>query len=476
MLRRSRIDRWSIAALLAGAALRAIFVLHHARFSGDALVYGDLAHNMLAHHVFGFTEDVIRPTLIRLPGYPLFLALCFIIFGNANYLAVLWVQVAIDLATCMLLASLAARILGPRAGRWTLWLAALCPFTANYAAAVLTETCTIFCVALTFFALERWLACWRASARGDAIGPGWALLTGVALSASVLLRPDQGLLAAAVVPAMLWVGLQRRSVALNRSFTQRLLPAILASLVVALPLALWGARNWRVFHVVQPLAPRYANDPGETVPFGFQRWYRTWAIDFTSTFNIYWNYDGNPLNIADLPSRAFDSPQQLAQTRALFAQYNQEQSATPAFDKAFAEIAAERVAAHPFRYFVVLPVARELNMWLRPRTALMKMPLDWWAVRAHPRRSLAEIAYAALDLAYLALAVVGLLRWRAQRWSGHRALAYSMLAFVVLRCLLLLTLDNSEPRYTLECFPIVILLAGFALARDRRPIPSTDSL
>jgi hypothetical protein len=39
-----------------------------------------------------------------------------------------------------------------------------------------------------------------------------------------------------------------------------------------------------------------------------------------------------------------------------------------------------------------------------------------------------------------------------------------MVGFVTLRCLLLLTLDNSEPRYTLECCPIVILLAGFALA------------
>jgi hypothetical protein len=40
-----------------------------------------------------------------------------------------------------------------------------------------------------------------------------------------------------------------------------------------------------------------------------------------------------------------------------------------------------------------------------------------------------------------------------------------MFGFVGLRCLLLLTLDNSEPRYTLECFPIVILLAAFTLGR-----------
>jgi hypothetical protein len=30
----------------------------------------------------GFTENVIRPTLIRLPGYPAFLALCFTLFGS----------------------------------------------------------------------------------------------------------------------------------------------------------------------------------------------------------------------------------------------------------------------------------------------------------------------------------------------------------------------------------------------------------
>jgi 4-amino-4-deoxy-L-arabinose transferase-like glycosyltransferase len=459
--RRHAIGRSGIAALLAGLVLRAAFVSHHPPFSGDALVYGDLAHNMLAHHVFGFTEDLIRPTLIRLPGYPLFLALCFTLFGNANYLAALWVQVAIDLATCVLLSLLAARLMGPRAGRIALWLAALCPFTANYAAAVLTETCTLFCVALAFFAFQRWFASWR---RGLA-GYAWAAVTGAALAFSVLLRPDQGLLAAAILPAMLWVGLSRRGLRVSA----RLFPATLASLIVALPLALWGARNWAVFHVVQPLAPRYANDPGESVPRGFQRWYRTWNIDFISTFEIYWNYDGNALNLADLPSRAFDSPRQLARTRALFDQYNQEQAPTAAFDQDFAALAAERVAAHPFRYYVVLLVARELDMWLRPRTELMNLPMDWWAVRSHPRRSFAEIAYAALDIAYLALAFLGLLRWRSLRWNGHRALAYAILGFVLLRVLLLLTLDNSEPRYTLECFPIVILLASFALAKPTPP-------
>jgi hypothetical protein len=160
----------------------------------------------------------------------------------------------------------------------------------------------------------------------------------------------------------------------------------------------------------------------------------------------------------------------LAQTQAVYAAYNAETSATPAFDAAFAQIAEERVVAHPLRYYVVMPAARELNMWLRPRTELMKMPLDWWAVRAHPRRSAFEIAYALLNAAYLVMALVGLWRWRASGWSGNAAIAVAMLWFVAMRCALLLTIDNSEPRYTLECFPVVILLAGYALAGRSRAI------
>jgi hypothetical protein len=39
-------------ALLAGAGLRGLFLAHHPRVSGDALVYADLAGNMLAHHIY----------------------------------------------------------------------------------------------------------------------------------------------------------------------------------------------------------------------------------------------------------------------------------------------------------------------------------------------------------------------------------------------------------------------------------------
>jgi hypothetical protein len=37
---------------------------------------------------------------------------------------------------------------------------------------------------------------------------------------------------------------------------------------------------------------------------------------------------------------------------------------------------------------------------------------------------------------------------------------WAMGATIVLRCLLLLTIDNSEPRYTLEFYPVLVVMAS----------------
>ena len=96
------------------------------------------------------------PTLIRLPGYPLFLAVCFKLFGMENYASAAWVQIVLELAGCLLLADLARRIapapISRGAAHCTLWLAALCPFTAVYAATPLTEGPTLFVIALAMWA------------------------------------------------------------------------------------------------------------------------------------------------------------------------------------------------------------------------------------------------------------------------------------------------------------------------------------
>jgi hypothetical protein len=443
---RWRFWAWAVAALLSGLVLRLWFIAHAARIAGDTLLYGDLARNLLEHGVYGFTVSghAPRPTLIRVPGYPLFLAGCFAVFGMERYAAVLYVQLAVDLLTCGVVSALAGRLFGRRAALAALWLAALCPFTASYVAAPLTETLTLFCLVVAFYGMERWRVAGLGFNR-------WLGGVSGALAYAVLLRPEQGLLAAAVMPAIAWMAWMRKRRA------RALVPVAVAAFCVVLPLAPWALRNWRTFHVVQPLAPKSATDPGEFNPVGFQRWYRSWGIDFASTEAVYWNYDTDTIDVADLPSRAFDSQQQYMQTAELLNKYNQTTQATAVLDRQFDAIARQRIAADPVRYYVTLPVARLLNMVLRPRLEMLEIPLEWWKWPRHRAKTAFAAAYGALNLGYLLLAGLGLYQWRRRGWSDHTALAWSMIAYVMLRCALLLSLDNSEPRYTLEFFPLLFV-------------------
>ncbi len=148
-------------ALAAGLALRLWMLRDYFLVNGDSLIYGGLAKNLLLHGSYALdgAGASIYPTLIRLPGYPLFLALCFRLFGMENYAPACWVQIALELAGCLLLADFVRRIAPARLSRGaahcTLWLAALCPFTAIYTAEPMTESLTLFAIALALWSVAR---------------------------------------------------------------------------------------------------------------------------------------------------------------------------------------------------------------------------------------------------------------------------------------------------------------------------------
>ncbi len=440
-------------ALLAGAALRLWFIRVFPQIQGDSLLYADIARNWLLHGVYGRSvlhdggPPTIAPTLVRLPGYPGFLALCFAAFGNQNYFAVLYLQAIIDLATCLIVAGFVRRLCGPRAAMVALWLAALCPFTANYVAMPLTETLSIFCVALGLYAFAAVLARphW-----------GWLLTLACAWSYSALLRPDGALLAVVFFPALILYGGSSLGVA------RALRIALVCAVVSVLPFAAWTLRNWSTFKVFEPLAPRSATDPGEPAAPGFQRWTKTWLADFASTYEIYWNVPGDAIDIQALPQRALDSPANNRETLNLIAQYNTADVLAPQIDAGFAALAAQRIRAHPFRYYVTLPLLRLADMWLRPRVEMLNIELRWWQYQQHYAETRIAYAYGAWNLIYLLTALIGV--FYRPRYTTV------MVAYCVVRSMLLLTLEAPEPRYTLECFPIIIAFAAVALSAllDRR--------
>src|ERR1700693_4755227 len=155
----------AIAALAAGACLRFFFVLKYPASSGDTILYEQIATNWLKHHVYAMNVGgAITPVDIRVPGYPAFLALIYWLSGKAGPDARFWVmtaQVVVDLLTCVVAACLAGTrfaLASGRVHRWrvflvTLWLTALCPFTANYVAVPLTEAVATFFSTLTILFL-----------------------------------------------------------------------------------------------------------------------------------------------------------------------------------------------------------------------------------------------------------------------------------------------------------------------------------
>lgn len=443
--------RFFLAALAAGVVLRAIFVLHFPSVVNDSFIYGDIAKNWLRHGIYGISgPEAITPTCIRLPGYPAFLALVWTIFGMEHYRTVLVLQVLIDLGTCFLCASIALRLLGERAAKAAFLLAALCPFFANYTAAALTETLEIFFTALAFDAML------RAFSTGG--GKHW-FVCGGACTAATLLRPDGAMLPFMIVLYILWRVVFPNHVNTNRA--QLLRAALVVGVIAILPLIPWTIRNWRVFHQFQPLAPRYANEEGEFVPMGFNHWTKTWIADYASVEEIYWAVPGSQMDVGKLPSRAFDSPQQREQTADLIGDYNTVLHMTPALDERFEAIAQERTRAHPLRTYVELPILRILDMWLRPRTEMLPSDTRWWEFNDEPKWSALAVGFGVIGLFYCVSGLAGWLITRPLAGSG------GLLLFVCARSAFLGTLENPEPRYTLEMYPVLIVFAAAALAWRR---------
>jgi len=454
--------RFFLLGSLGALALRLFLVFRFPAVVDDSRLYADIAKNWLQHGIYGITNSgVITPTLSRLPGYPAFLAAIFAIFGADNFRAVLLVQVLFDLATCFLVADMARRLFSERAAKAAFLLAAFCPFPANYAAAALTETLEIFFTALALHFALRGLAI-----GGPASRPTLAWLgCGLSVGADILLRPDGGILLAAIGAYLFLLLLRvlRGRHAAGQSSLLRPRTIILAGIVTAVsalaPLIPWTLRNLHTLHRFEPLAPRYATDSDEMIMPGFNRWTKTWIVDYVSVQEIYWPVPGSQMDFTKLPNRAFDSPAQREQTSKLFEEYNENSSMTPELDAAFGELAAERIRSSLFRYYVWLPALRIADMWLRPRTELFPSDPRWWEFNDDPRWLTVSLAFGVINLAYVAMALMGLIPARDFFGIGLFVL------FIVLRSAFLGTLENPEPRYTLECYPALIILASTVIHR-----------
>lgn len=437
--------RYFLILGLAALAFRLFFVLKIPVIAGDSFVYADIAKNLLNHHVFGLSNNEgFAPTLIRLPGYPLFLAAVFKFFGQDNWRAIMVIQALFDVGTCFVVTAIARRCVSDRAGKIAFALAAFCPFIANYTGTPLTETLSLFFIALALlFAvigfgelrLAPWIGC------------------GVAVGCAIQLRPDGGWLLGAIGFTLLlriWVMPGERRVLIRGG-----LALVLISLA---PLVPWTIRNWRTFGVFQPLVTVAASDPGEWVETGWPRWLSTWVIDYSASEDLGFKVSGETISMDDVPERAFSDAQEKMQVADLFARYNATQTMTPELDAEFAQIAARRIHEHPLRHYVTLPLARLTSIWLRPRTEMLPFDTHWWRFDKDLHDSLWATSLLILNLAYVVLALRGILHGPPMRFITL------LLSYLVIRSLFLMMMGVTEDRYTLECYPCLIILAARYMA------------
>jgi hypothetical protein len=529
----------------------------------DGRMYAQIARNLLEQRAYSHeTEPPYTPTLIRLPGYPLFLAGVYSVFGHGDNTAVRIAQALIDTATCGLIA-LVAFFWEPddarkrRSSVAALALAAACPFTTIYVATILTETFTsFFAVAMCLTATLALRAATQRKALLLWLATG--LLTGVA----VLFRPDSGLFALAIGLTLVIRTLARpseiklskkREEFLYRTARASYLGAVF-SLAFCLVLVPWTVRNFRVFHLFQPLAPAHAEMPGEFVPRGYLTWVRTWIDDGRYIGPVIWSLDDSPIKLTDLPARAFDSAEEKQRVGALLEKYNhppeepdlftdqpaegapapsasqpqatdkteeeQAQAAksdqtneadnneadsegdngnkgdegdetpnaqdqgdesvspdqsstqpvemTPAIDSGFAQIARERIARHPLRYYVSLPLKRAFSLWADTHSQYYPfegdlLPLADLDYDNHQQFWLP--LFAVLTFIYTLLGIAGgWVLWETRAFAVRQWLLLAGL-MIFLRLGFFATLENPEPRYVVEIFPFLSILGGIAVVR-----------
>ncbi len=478
-----RIFSHTVAALAAGLCLRLFFAFKFPFAPTDTALYEQLAANWLQHHIYAITVDgALVPVDLRMPGYPAFLALIYAMTGRTGpdaRLSVTLVQAAVDLGACLVTAGMAALLAleRPNPENWrrvfivTLWIAALCPFTANYAAVPMTEVFAIFSTAAALLTLIALI--WKESG-GEArlFKSEWmtrhsesvfALSSGFLIGMGTLFRPESPLLlvAAWILFAFIWLRKGRFL------FMARLVG--LSAIGCALPLAPWAVRNAVTLDEVQFLAPKNLNMSGEFVPRGFMAWEKTWLFRMKDCFLVPWKLDDEVINLEDIPARAFDTPEEKDRVAALLEQYNDDVTITPEEDQAFGQLARERTARHPLRTYLWLPVARAFTIWFTPRIELLPFSGNVFPVkeawREDPIDLSVTLGYFSLCVLYVVFAIWG--GWRLWREKSALGLAVALLfGYLLLRTAFLTTLETPEPRYVLVCFPAIFALAGQVFLRS----------
>lgn len=182
----------------------------------------------------GFSLDGEKPTALRGPVYPLFLAGIYALAGH-NYQAVWAVQVILHLVNCWLIFLLAKTAYREQVGLAAALLYALYPAFAFYPGLIMTETVTLSLLLAAMLLLAQ-------AVRRDSLA--LSTISGLFLGLATLCKPTTLLFP--LFLGLIWL-IQKRGHALVRY-------GLLLTLSMILVIAPWTIRNYLAFGKVVPVS------------------------------------------------------------------------------------------------------------------------------------------------------------------------------------------------------------------------------
>lgn len=386
------------------------------QLTGDARTYQLLATNLAEHAALSLsTTEPYLPSALRPPLYPALISLVQAV-TRSQLIGVQVVQLLLSVAASVMLAVVARRRVGGRAGRLASWALVLNPFDGPFVAAMLTEVASTFLVAASVTSL----ALLRGSRR--------FLLAGLFAGLAALTR-DLFL----VWPAVLAGFVVARGLR-GRARVRRLRQAALVVAGAVAVIAPWSLRNAVQFGRLIPVA---------TGGLEYNAWIGTWEQSPD------WIAGG----VINYPPEAFPTPEHRARLEALNGELYDE-----AARAVLREMAVLNWRRDPLK--VVWRCLRRAPLtWLGTRSEIFKFALPGvrdrgslpWKVMKASQWGLNAV-FVGLGLAFLVLAT----------WLGPRAqwLRWIIAAPPVVTALAYLPMHSVESRYSQPVLQLLILGGG----------------
>jgi hypothetical protein len=210
------------------------------------------------------------------------------------------------------------------------------------------------------------------------------------------------------------------------------------------------------------LSPRYAETHGDFIPRGFFSWTQTWMVRFGDSYQVTWKLRRESIQMEAIPASAFDSDEERSRVQSLLVSYNSNYLMTPTLDKEFADMARERTARHPVRTYVTVPLLRAGAMWFTPRIELLPYSGKIWSPAESWRKNSVDfwttVVFGVVNCVFIGLALAG-----AWKFRKHPAMPF-LVAFIIVRTIVMTQMQTVEPRYVIECYPVIIALGALVWA------------